>query len=76
MFTLFMTTTHKIYISEFMPILLAFLRLLSKSFIVTDTPLSTSPQWETAPSDILWSHQQPLAKFNTTGDRNSTGNYY
>lgn len=36
MFILFMTTTQKIYISEFMPILLAFVRLLSKSFIVTD----------------------------------------
>ncbi|KAI9521458.1 hypothetical protein NQZ68_007774 [Dissostichus eleginoides] len=31
-----MTTTHNIYIPEFMPILLDFLRLLSKSFIVTD----------------------------------------
>lgn len=36
MFILFTTTTHTIYISELMPILLAFLRLLSKSFIVTD----------------------------------------
>lgn len=36
----------------------------------------THPLWQTAMSDMLWSHQQPLAKFNTTGDLNSLGNYY
>lgn len=40
------------------------------------TPHSTGPQWDTAPSDILWSHQQPLAKFNTSGEPNSAGNNY
>lgn len=54
-------------------------RLATETFIVTDAIValhSTGSQYETAPSDILWSHQQPLAKFNTTGDRNSPGNYY
>lgn len=75
MFTLFMTTTLTVWISEFMPV--PFWKFCPNHLLRQMVTLHcTGSQWEMVPSDILWSHQQLLAKLNTTGDRNSLGNYY